>query len=104
MAARRLALRNVATKRRDAERERRNLAPTTSIVAHEKIENSKRVARTAFPTAPVCWNAVQSSTAFKVARRRATRAALHTLRVAYAAISEEGFATSSNVGRRFVAA
>jgi len=55
-------LRNAAAKRRDARAERRKRRPTTIIVAHERIENNSREARTARPTTPVCWNAVQSCT------------------------------------------
>jgi hypothetical protein len=55
-------------KRRDAARERRNRAEMMKIAAHESSEKRSRIARTVFPTHPVCKNAVQSCTTANVAR------------------------------------
>jgi len=54
-------------KRRDAAWERRNRLEMMKIAAHEASEKIKRIARTDFPTHPVCKNAVQSCTAARVA-------------------------------------
>ena len=72
-STRRFAFRNTATNRREAVCERSKRRHTMIIAAHDMMEKRRRIARTAFPTTPVCPNAVQSCTSRKVTNARRPR-------------------------------